>query len=595
MLSSTKPGEPIPFFHRKYRLVDGDKFVRNERLPENTRVSMEEEEEIIKEIGNYVESRIIFQYNFTSIPIPGDDANPSTTILASPDWQTASKLLLIIQNSPGSILGIFSRSLCLEQGLNKGSMLPYIERALNADYGVIILRPNMNSVLEEVEGEGMKKLPITGSETPEIHALCVWENIVSKAESSHIALLGYANGAHLMKDLFLHATVKSDNDIANNRIKAFITIEASHIVEDDDPADIQRELGRMAVNLECNSAPRGYRLGYRKSKLGCPSISLGLPPGATEVTNVAASIALGLGPVFKYLQIAEAGGHVNQIFSETIAKDHGYEYSSSIVNVNPHMNDMLPPAPPATQTIHVNTSTVSATSTPSSPTPSIATKPTFLRRISTYMGIRAPETERVEESVEDSSSKLTVHDFDLLKIVGKGAFGKVLLVRKKQGTGGGKIYAMKILKKSMIVEKNQVEHAKSERDILFEIKHPYIVRLRFAFQSEDKLYLVTDYYNGGTLFYHLRKSLCFTESRARFYAAELLLALDHLHSQHIIYRDLKLENVLLDYQGHVALTDFGLSKQNFDKTGGATTFCGTVSLCIKCEISSDETYQLSYM
>lgn len=576
MLSTTKPGEPIPFFHRKYRLVDGEKFIRNESLPENTRISLEEEEEIIKDIGNYVESRIVFQYNFTSIAIPGEDANPSTTILASPDWQTATKLLLIIQNSPGSILGIFSRSLCLEQGLSKGSMLPYIERALNAEYGVIILRPNMNSVMEEVEGEGMKKIPITGSETPEIHALCVWENIVSKAESSHIALLGYANGAHLMKELFLHATVKADNDIANNRIKAFITIEASHIVEDDDPVDIQQRLGRIAVNLECSSAPRGFRLEYRRAKLGCTSISLGLPPGAVEVSNVAASIALGLGPVFKYLQIAEAGGNVNQIFAETVAKDHGYDYASAIINDNPHAND-APLRPQATQSIRVNTST--STLSPPSTSPSVVTKPTLFRRISTYMGIRAPEPERVEEqSIEESSSKLTVNDFDLLKIVGKGAFGKVLLVRKKQGTGGGKIYAMKILKKSMIVEKNQVEHAKSERDILFEIKHPYIVRLRFAFQSEDKLYLVTDYYNGGTLFFHLRKSLCFTETRARFYAAELLLALDHLHSQHIIYRDLKLENVLLDYMGHVALTDFGLSKQNFDKSGGATTFCGTVGV-----------------
>ena len=130
----------------------------------------------------------------------------------------------------------------------------------------------------------------------------------------------------------------------------------------------------------------------------------------------------------------------------------------------------------------------------------------------------------------------------------------------------------------MIIEKNQIEHAKSERDILFEIKHPFIVRLRFSFQSEDKLYFITDYYNGGTLFYHLKKSICFSEIRAKYYAAELLLALNHLHSQHIIYRDLKLENVLLDHLGHVALTDFGLSKQDFDKTGGATTFCGTVSI-----------------
>lgn len=173
---------------------------------------------------------------------------------------------------------------------------------------------------------------------------------------------------------------------------------------------------------------------------------------------------------------------------------------------------------------------------------------------------------------------LSVEDFDLLNVVGKGAFGKVMLVRKKVSAGGegaGEVYAMKVLKKSVIKDKGQIEHTKSERAILNEIKHPYIVQLRFAFQNEEKLYLVTDYYNGGTLFYHLRKANYFSEQRAKFYAAELLSALAHLHQQAIIYRDLKLENILMGHTGHIALTDFGLSKQGVDSSGGAETFCGT--------------------
>lgn len=172
-------------------------------------------------------------------------------------------------------------------------------------------------------------------------------------------------------------------------------------------------------------------------------------------------------------------------------------------------------------------------------------------------------------------TKLAVTDFDLLKVVGKGAFGKVMLVRKKAGKSQGEIFAMKVLKKSVIASLGQIEHTKSEREILFIIKHPYIVRLRFSFQNEDKLYLITDYYNGGSLYSHLKKSRYFHEERARFYGAELLSALDHLHEQNIIYRDLKLENILMDSMGHIALTDFGLSKQNIDSSGGATTFCGT--------------------
>jgi serine/threonine protein kinase len=190
------------------------------------------------------------------------------------------------------------------------------------------------------------------------------------------------------------------------------------------------------------------------------------------------------------------------------------------------------------------------------------------RMMSTVMGA-------VEGKPMDN--KLKVSDFDLLKVVGKGAFGKVMLVRKKTQPDKGGIFAMKVLKKSMIIAKGQVEHTASERSILHTIKHPYIVCLRYAFQSDEKLYLITDYYSGGSLFYHLRKARGFSENRARFYAAELLLALSHLHANHIIYRDLKLENVLMDHHGHIALTDFGLSKENVDDVFEMqlSTFCGT--------------------
>lgn len=149
------------------------------------------------------------------------------------------------------------------------------------------------------------------------------------------------------------------------------------------------------------------------------------------------------------------------------------------------------------------------------------------------------------------TERLDVSDFDLLKVVGKGAFGKVMLVRRKKdgGPGAGRVYAMKVLSKEAVVRKGQVQHTLSERAILCEIRHPFIVRLRFAFQSAASLYLVTDFYTGGSLFYHLRKAQSFPEPRAKFYAAELLLALDHLHRHFVIYRDLKLENVLMDAHG----------------------------------------------
>ena len=108
------------------------------------------------------------------------------------------------------------------------------------------------------------------------------------------------------------------------------------------------------------------------------------------------------------------------------------------------------------------------------------------------------------------------------------------------------------------------------------VNSPYIVALHYAFQNPDRLYFIMDFCNGGELFYHLRKEIRFSEKRTKFYAAEITLALEALHKAGIIYRDLKPENVLLDQDGHIKITDFGLSKQGLEKVGKkAFTFCGT--------------------
>ena len=171
-----------------------------------------------------------------------------------------------------------------------------------------------------------------------------------------------------------------------------------------------------------------------------------------------------------------------------------------------------------------------------------------------------------------TSGAMSVDDFDLLKVIGKGSFGKVMQVRKKDN---GKIYAMKVLKKEQLIARKQVAHTKTERKVLEEIHSPFIVSLRYAFQTENKLYMILDYFTGGELFFHLKSEGRFTEERARFYAAEIVLAIEILHQNTIAYRDLKPENVLLDTEGHVRLTDFGLSKEGITRTQLTQTFCGT--------------------
>jgi len=163
-------------------------------------------------------------------------------------------------------------------------------------------------------------------------------------------------------------------------------------------------------------------------------------------------------------------------------------------------------------------------------------------------------------------------DFEFLKVIGRGAFAKVMQVKYK---GDNEIYAMKILRKKQIIARNQIDHVKAERKILQALQHPFLVKLRFAFQSDSKLYFVLDYCRGGELFFHLKKRKKFTEQETQIILAEVALALGHLHSLDVIYRDLKAENVLLHETGHVCLTDFGLSTPLDPLNPKARTFCGT--------------------
>ncbi|XP_048104764.1 ribosomal protein S6 kinase alpha-1 isoform X1 [Alosa alosa] len=177
--------------------------------------------------------------------------------------------------------------------------------------------------------------------------------------------------------------------------------------------------------------------------------------------------------------------------------------------------------------------------------------------------------------VKEGSEKADASQFELLKVLGQGSFGKVFLVRKVTPPDDNQLYAMKVLKKATLKVRDRVR-TKMERDILADVNHPFVVKLHYAFQTEGKLYLILDFLRGGDLFTRLSKEVMFTEEDVKFYLAELALGLDHLHSLGIIYRDLKPENILLDEEGHIKLTDFGLCKEAIDHQKKAFSFCGTV-------------------
>ena len=168
---------------------------------------------------------------------------------------------------------------------------------------------------------------------------------------------------------------------------------------------------------------------------------------------------------------------------------------------------------------------------------------------------------------------ISYQDFIPLKLLGRGSFGQVCLVRLKINN---KLYAMKILDKKLLKERNQELHTKSERDLMVKINCPFIVNIKSAFQDEKYLYIISDFMQGGDLFYHMHESRIFNFELAQFYTAEIVLALEYLHKNNMIYRDLKPENILLDSNGHIKLTDFGLSKLLNTSKQKAFTICGTI-------------------
>ena len=191
--------------------------------------------------------------------------------------------------------------------------------------------------------------------------------------------------------------------------------------------------------------------------------------------------------------------------------------------------------------------------------------------------LRAPSMENAMNWILNLRSccynhpNININSFDIMETIGKGFYGKVLLVRKKDTK---ELFAIKTVHKKRLVQSGKVHTIISERNILSQVSHPFVITLFYAFQSLSKFYLVLEYIAGGDLFFRMDKTVYLPLEEIRLYTAEITLALNYIHSLGIIYRDLKPENILLDSEGHVKLTDFGLSKI-IGQNEFTLTFCGT--------------------
>jgi serine/threonine protein kinase len=182
------------------------------------------------------------------------------------------------------------------------------------------------------------------------------------------------------------------------------------------------------------------------------------------------------------------------------------------------------------------------------------------------------EDQNEDNDVNAMIVSLNYNDFIPLKLLGRGSFGQVILARLKINN---KLYAMKVLDKLLLKSRHQELHTQAERDLMVKIHCPFIISIKSAFQDEKYLYLVSDFMQGGDMYYHMHEARQFSFELTQFYVSEIVLALEYLHKNNMVYRDLKPENILLDSKGHVKITDFGLSKMLNSSKDKAFTICGT--------------------
>ncbi|CCI45164.1 unnamed protein product [Albugo candida] len=491
------------------------------------------------------------------------------TVYVSPSYERKQRLLVII---PYREACIWSRSICMQKDSSAqddlGSMMGYLRKAISEEYGVIIMNPAAQSC------------------HPQNHVEQVWDQLVVPL-SSDIFIIAFSRGTQHVKHLLSY-----DNGmgIVQERVRALSLVEPSHYVHESDLYFTRRILARRAVAwILSPDIDVGLKIPSAEARHGCVCISAGTVPVNAKGSSGAWALEMVMTSVFGSFaaRCGEAAGvTVNDNRISACGLCHrrlgvlNRKFQCSWCEVRYCSR--------CCEDKHVETFDcmricILCQVLPCLLDPYRKQKIQFLLSGESLGSLHDTTEFNRHDNISvfvqpNGSFKVSLADFEIIKLIGRGACGRVKLVRKKHGTDEGILYAMKAIRKKLIVQRGLVEATNAERRILDRIKHPYIATLCYAFQNDAKLYLLSKYYPGGNLLDQMRLARRFTEDRTKLYAAEVALALDHLHSNDIMYRDLKLENVLVGSDGHIALTDFGMSKECMTASSRTSTFVGTYQM-----------------
>ncbi|KAF0701212.1 Aste57867_8286 [Aphanomyces stellatus] len=492
-----------------------------------------------------------------------DGSSVECSVFLSRNVAQADRLVVFIGDSAGSPAGIWSSKLCVRSGSegggihhgSLGSMLPYLLRARDDLFGIVVF----DDIFQEA-GEDMSVLQVA------INRLITgWRDHIDTSQASHVFIVCYGEGGRLLVE-----TMREYLPEMKRLLSGIAFIQSNHRVDSTDTYLLRKTLAQWAVSYVSSMEPQLARLKHKEHEAGCVVLSAGYEGSDVEVLQSV------LHSVFSAFRARYAGFRTSSVSAGMEKQCYICKQAFNMRRWRRHcrtcqMAGMS--SHPDNLSVCEKCSSMETTKLEGSVRLCLTCR--ALPSLVSWSRPRAVRLGEKESVFVDSGipGKMSVNDFELVSVIGKGACGTVLLVQKKDNL---KLYAMKVLKKDWVMNKDLVTQTMAERRILQEANHPYIVQLRFAFQNKDKLYMVMDYYSGGSLRQVLRRRGRFSIKRARFYLAEILLAIAHLHASNILYRDLKLENIVLTADGNVACTDFGLSKEEVDKeTGRASSFVGT--------------------